>query len=123
MLSCRAKRRGPYPHHSNAPMDRRQRPASHRGMCRATGGRRPTGCTQSDQQRDGPAMIAEAAFWCSVVLVVYAYLGYPCVLKAMTLFRDQRVKKAAIRPRVSFVIAAHNEEQRIAEKIENTLRQ
>ena len=33
------------------------------------------------------------------------------------------MKKARITPRVSFVIAAHNEEQRIAEKIENTLAQ
>ena len=68
-------------------------------------------------------MIAEAVFWCSVALVVYAYAGYPCVLMALTLFNDRPVKKARIRPRVSFVIAAHNEEQRIAEKIDNTLRQ
>jgi glycosyltransferase involved in cell wall biosynthesis len=68
-------------------------------------------------------MIAEAAFWCSVALVVYAYAGYPCVLMALTMFRDRPVKKAPLRTRVSFVIAAHNEEQRIAEKIDNTLRQ
>jgi glycosyltransferase involved in cell wall biosynthesis len=68
-------------------------------------------------------MTAEVAFWCSVALVIYAYAGYPCALMALTLFRDRPVKKAAITPRVSFVIAAHNEEQRIAEKIENTLRQ
>ena len=68
-------------------------------------------------------MIAEAAFWCSVALVVYAYAGYPCALMALTLLRDRPVKKGAIRPRVSFVIAAHNEERRIAGKIDNTLRQ
>ena len=68
-------------------------------------------------------MTAAVAFWCSVALVIYAYAGYPCALMALTLFRDRPVKKAAITPRVSFVIAAHNEEQRIAEKIENTLRQ
>jgi glycosyltransferase involved in cell wall biosynthesis len=68
-------------------------------------------------------MIAETAFWCSVALVIYAYAGYPCVLMALTTFRDRPVKRAPIRTRVSFVIAAHNEEQRIAEKIENTLRQ
>ena len=68
-------------------------------------------------------MSAEVAFWCSVALVIYAYAGYPCALMALTLFRDRPVKKAAITPRVSFVIAAHNEEQRIAEKIDNTLRQ
>jgi glycosyltransferase involved in cell wall biosynthesis len=66
-------------------------------------------------------MTAEVAFWCSVALIVYAYAGYPCVLMALMVFRDRPVKKAAITPRVSFVIAAHNEDQRIAEKIENTL--
>jgi glycosyltransferase involved in cell wall biosynthesis len=68
-------------------------------------------------------MIAQAAFWSSVALVVYAYAGYPCVLMVLTMFRDRPVKKAPLRTRVSFVIAAHNEEQRIAEKIDNTLRQ
>ena len=68
-------------------------------------------------------MIAETVFWCSVALIVYAYAGYPCVLMAFTIFNDRPVRKAPIRPRVSFVIAAHNEEQRIAEKIDNTLRQ
>src|SRR5687768_7643062 len=68
-------------------------------------------------------MIAEAAFWCSVALIVYAYAGYPCALMVLTMFRDRPVKKAPLRTRVSFVIAAHNEQQRIAEKIDNTLRQ
>jgi glycosyltransferase involved in cell wall biosynthesis len=68
-------------------------------------------------------MSAEVVFWISAALVIYAYAGYPCVLMALNLFRDRPVRKARITPRVSFVIAAHNEEQRIAEKIENTLRQ
>lgn len=68
-------------------------------------------------------MIAETVFWCSVALIVYAYLGYPCVLMALAFVRDRSVKKSRITPRVSFVIAAHNEEQRIAGKIDNTLRQ
>jgi glycosyltransferase involved in cell wall biosynthesis len=68
-------------------------------------------------------MTAEVAFWMSVTLVVYAYAGYPCLLLALMRFRDRPVRKARITPRVSFVIAAHNEEQRIAEKIANTLRQ
>jgi glycosyltransferase involved in cell wall biosynthesis len=68
-------------------------------------------------------MTVEAAFWISVALVVYAYAGYPCALMALTVFRDRPVRKSRITPRVTFVIAAHNEEQRIAEKIDNTLRQ
>lgn len=68
-------------------------------------------------------MTADLLFWLSVAIVIYAYAGYPCALLALTLFRDRPVKKARITPRVSFVIAAHNEEHRIAEKIANTLRQ
>jgi len=68
-------------------------------------------------------MTAELTFWIAVALVVYAYAGYPCLLIALTTLRDRPVRKARITPRVSFVIAAHNEEQRIAEKIANTLRQ
>ena len=68
-------------------------------------------------------MTTEVAFWISVGLVVYAYAGYPCALLALAAMRDRSVKKARITPRVSFVIAAHNEEQRIAEKIANTLQQ
>ena len=68
-------------------------------------------------------MTAEIAFWCSVALVAYAYAGYPCALLLLIFFRDRPVKKARITPRVSFVIAAHNEEQRIGAKIDNTLRQ
>ena len=68
-------------------------------------------------------MIAELAFWCSVALALYAYLGYPCALAALSLVRDRPVRKGRITPRVSVVIAAHNEERRIADKIENTLRQ
>jgi len=68
-------------------------------------------------------MTAETAFWFSIALVVYAYAGYPLALMALTYFTDRPVRKCLIQPRVSFVIAAHNEEQRIAEKINNTLRQ
>src|SRR4026208_1115593 len=70
-----------------------------------------------------PAMTAETAFWFSIALVVYAYAGYPLALMALTYFTDRPVRKCLIQPRVSFVIAAHNEQQRIAEKINNTLRQ
>jgi glycosyltransferase involved in cell wall biosynthesis len=68
-------------------------------------------------------MIIELAFWCASGLVLYAYLGYPCALAVLFRFRDRPVRKGRITPRVSVVIAAHNEERRIADKIENTLRQ
>ena len=68
-------------------------------------------------------MIAQAAFWCSVALVFYAYFGYPMALAMISLFRNRPVAKRKITPRVSFIIAAHNEERRIRDKIDNTLAQ
>ena len=68
-------------------------------------------------------MIAECLFWSAAALVVYAYAGYPCVLLALSRFRQRAAVKAPIRPRVSFIIAAHNEEARLPAKIENTLAQ
>jgi hypothetical protein len=67
--------------------------------------------------------MAELAFWCSALLVLYAYAGYPCVLRLMSLFRDRPIRKAGITPPVSFIITAYNEEAHIREKIENTLAQ
>jgi len=67
--------------------------------------------------------MVEIAFWGSVVLVLYAYLGYPSALMALSLFRNRPVRKGSMTPRVSFIIAARNEERRIRDKIENTLNQ
>lgn len=68
-------------------------------------------------------MIAQAVFWSSIAFILYAYFGYPLLLLALSLFRSHPVKKGNITPRVSFIITAYNEEDRIAEKIENTLEQ
>jgi Glycosyl transferase family 2 len=70
--------------------------------------------------------VAEIALWGSAALVLYAYLGYPCALLALSLFRDRPVRKSrpvGPPPRVSFIITAHDEEARIRAKIENTLGQ
>jgi cellulose synthase/poly-beta-1,6-N-acetylglucosamine synthase-like glycosyltransferase len=65
----------------------------------------------------------ELAFWSFACLVLYAYVGYPCALMAIALVRRRPVIRAAITPRVSFIITAHNEEARIQEKLDNTLAQ
>jgi len=67
-------------------------------------------------------MIA-CAFWVAAALVVYAYAGYPVALIVLARFRNRPVIRAAVTPRVSFIIAARNEERRIRRKIENTLAQ
>jgi glycosyltransferase involved in cell wall biosynthesis len=68
-------------------------------------------------------MMTELVFWLSVALSMYAYLGYPSALAALCLFKTREVKKSEIAPRVSFIIAAHNEERRLLEKLVNTLGQ
>lgn len=68
-------------------------------------------------------MTLEYLFWGAAALVVYAYAGYPVLLVVLSRFRQRAVINSPIAPRVSFIIAAHNEEARLAAKIENTLAQ
>jgi len=68
---------------------------------------------------DASAM--ETLFWFAVIFIVYAYAGYPLLLLALSCWRQRPVKKGNISPAVSFIITAYNEENRIREKIENSL--
>ncbi|MDH4187432.1 MAG: glycosyltransferase family 2 protein, partial [Nitrospira sp.] len=66
--------------------------------------------------------VVEVGFWSSVGLIIYAYAGYPLALSVLSLWKRRRVEKAAAYPPVTFIITAYNEEMRIAEKLENTLK-
>jgi glycosyltransferase involved in cell wall biosynthesis len=68
-------------------------------------------------------MIPVVVFWSSVILVVYAYVGYPCALAALAVLSRRVVAKGSMAARVSFIITARNEERRIREKLENTFAQ
>jgi GT2 family glycosyltransferase len=68
-------------------------------------------------------MMVELVFWAAAGLVVYAYLGYPAALLALSAVRNRPVAKGPMTPDVTFIITAHNEAARIREKLENTLRQ
>ena len=63
-----------------------------------------------------------AMFFAAVFGVFYAYLGYPLSLVALTTWRTRPVKKQEILPSVTLIITVYNEEKRIAQKIENTLK-
>lgn len=63
----------------------------------------------------------ETIFTCSIIMVFYAYFGYPLSLILFGLFSKKTVRKQSFFPEVSFIITAYNEEKRIREKIENTL--
>jgi glycosyltransferase involved in cell wall biosynthesis len=68
-------------------------------------------------------MMAQIVFWTSGLFIFYAYLGYPLLLMALSVFRNRPVRRGNITPTVSFIITAYNEEKRIREKIENALKQ
>ena len=59
----------------------------------------------------------------SLLVVLYAYAGYPFVLWVWGLCQRRTVLRASITPRVSIVIAAWNEAPRLATRIENCLKQ
>jgi len=70
-------------------------------------------------------MIALAlVFWISVGLILYTHLGYSVVLRALVALRRQPTLSPGTweePPRVSLIVAAHNEEAVIAEKVANAL--
>jgi cellulose synthase/poly-beta-1,6-N-acetylglucosamine synthase-like glycosyltransferase len=66
--------------------------------------------------------IIEIIFIFGIISIFYAYFGYPLFLKLVSFFKKKDVKRAEITPLVSYIITASNEEKRIKEKIENTLK-
>jgi len=65
---------------------------------------------------------AQTLFWISTGFVFYAYAGYPLLLLLMGMIRSRSAQNVPYQPSVSFIITAYNEEKRIREKLENTLR-
>ncbi len=65
--------------------------------------------------------IAASAFWFCAAVVAYIYFGYPLLLWFLSRIRQRPVASGEVRPTVSFIIPAFNEERNIAAKIENTL--
>ncbi|HYK20152.1 MAG TPA: glycosyltransferase family 2 protein [Pyrinomonadaceae bacterium] len=63
----------------------------------------------------------EIIFWTAVVAIVYTYAGYPLLLMLISRFRGKPVRRREFTPAVSVIIAAYNEEQDLATKLENTL--
>jgi cellulose synthase/poly-beta-1,6-N-acetylglucosamine synthase-like glycosyltransferase len=60
-------------------------------------------------------------FFVPLILVVYAYAGYPVVLWALTKRRPREVMRKPIYPSVSIIVAARNEADKIRRKIEHSL--
>ncbi|MEO1202678.1 MAG: glycosyltransferase family 2 protein [Pseudomonadota bacterium] len=64
----------------------------------------------------------EIAFWLFAVLVVYVYAGYPLILFLFSRLKPaQSFPRPSEAPSVTLLISAFNEEDCIADKIENSL--
>jgi cellulose synthase/poly-beta-1,6-N-acetylglucosamine synthase-like glycosyltransferase len=65
--------------------------------------------------------VARVVFWLAALLLVYVYAGYPLLLALIGLFVRSRRPEPGYCPQISVLIAAYNEEEAIARKIEQTL--
>jgi cellulose synthase/poly-beta-1,6-N-acetylglucosamine synthase-like glycosyltransferase len=63
----------------------------------------------------------EIVFITSIALLAYTYVGYSVLVLLLSRALPHPVHMAEIRPTISVIIAAYNEERDIARKIENTL--
>jgi len=64
----------------------------------------------------------ELLFWLSAISIIYIYIGYPVLLSFLAkIIRQKTSSEGGPLPEVSLIIAAHNEEAVIQQKIENCL--
>lgn len=66
-------------------------------------------------------MVIYLIFLASIFVVFYTYIGYPLLLYLITLFCSRRSAGSKELPCVTLVIAAYNEEEVIAAKLEESL--
>jgi poly-beta-1,6-N-acetyl-D-glucosamine synthase len=64
-------------------------------------------------------VIAESIFWFGAGLLVYTFVGYPLAIALLARLRPRPVHGSPIRPTVTLLIVAHNEEGHIEAKLEN----
>ena len=67
------------------------------------------------------ARLAKSLFWASAGVVVATYAGFPVALVARGRLRPRAVRAADVTPTVTVVIAAHNEEQGLGDKLLSVL--
>ncbi len=66
-------------------------------------------------------MIPAGLFWISAILLGYAHLGYPLLIRAWAALRPRPMARGDRQPAVSVVVVAHNEAARIEGRIANLL--
>jgi cellulose synthase/poly-beta-1,6-N-acetylglucosamine synthase-like glycosyltransferase len=63
----------------------------------------------------------ELTFWLSLAALGYTFVGYPALVWWLARVRPRPVRRERIEPPVTVLIAAHNEGDKIAARIENCL--
>jgi cellulose synthase/poly-beta-1,6-N-acetylglucosamine synthase-like glycosyltransferase len=66
-------------------------------------------------------IVLRAIFWASLGLLVWTHVLYPAFAALLARVAERRVRKDAIEPTVTVIVAAYNEESVIARRIENLL--
>lgn len=65
--------------------------------------------------------VLAGGFWLTVAAAIYVYVGYPALLAAVAPLLDRTVSRGPVTPPLTVIVAAYNEADVIAEKIENLL--
>ncbi len=60
-------------------------------------------------------------FWLSLLALAYGYAGFPLLIAVAGRLRARVVRRAPVTPTMSVIIAAYNEAEGIAERLENAL--
>ena len=63
----------------------------------------------------------ETVFWGALIILLYAYLGYPLLIGALAWFFPRQVRRGPYEPRVAVVIVAYNEAARIGRKLDTCI--
>lgn len=64
--------------------------------------------------------MGQTFFWLSLSLMILSYFGYPVILTLLAYFFGKPYEQEGIEPYITLLIPAHNEEDVISEKIENS---
>jgi glycosyltransferase involved in cell wall biosynthesis len=67
------------------------------------------------------AVILKALFWASAGALAWTHVGYPVAAAALARVRPRPVRKDDVTPGVTVIVAAHDEEDVIARRVENLL--
>ena len=68
-------------------------------------------------------MIAKVLFWASLGALVWTQVGYPLFAALLARLRGRPVRKRELTPRVTVIVAAHNEDTVIERRVQNLLGQ